>query len=132
VKKEATISQIIRKHVPNVRAIYLFGSQADETATAESDVDLAVLVEEKPIGEATFQLKGALSQALRKDVDLIDLYRTDSVTAVQIVVNGKRIYDDGTTWADYFETMALSRYALLNEERAEILEQIKESGTIYG
>ena len=34
--------------------------------------------------------------------------------------------------SDIFETMALSRYALLDEERWEILKDIEATGTVYG
>lgn len=46
--------QMIKESVPDVQAIYLFGSQVDQTARADSDVDLAILVRSKPTGELMF------------------------------------------------------------------------------
>lgn len=71
-----------------------------------------------------------MSQLLRRDVDLVDLARADTVTVAQVVVNGERLYKDDSSVADFFETTALSAYALLNEERADIISNIIQSGTV--
>ncbi|WP_368730405.1 nucleotidyltransferase domain-containing protein [Marinomonas aquimarina] len=41
--------------MPDVRLIYLFGSQADGSATPSSDIDVAVLLERKLDPVARFQ-----------------------------------------------------------------------------
>ncbi len=42
-KNKTIIVDILKKHIPQLQAIYLFGSQKDGTATMESDIDIAYL-----------------------------------------------------------------------------------------
>lgn len=39
--------QAVKHRLPRVRLIYLFGSQADGSATPSSDIDIAVLLDKK-------------------------------------------------------------------------------------
>jgi uncharacterized protein len=126
------IISVITDLMPNVFGIYVFGSQVDNTATDKSDLDLAFLCEQKPTGEDAYQIKSKLSKSLKIDVDLVDLIRADSVTAAQVVTTGIQLMSNSDLRSAHFETMALSRYSLLNEERAEILKDILETGKIHG
>jgi hypothetical protein len=82
--------------------------------------------------DAVLALKSYISQTFRRDSDIVDLLRADTVTAAQVVVTGVEILSIEPRKLAEFETMVLSRYALLNEERAEILLDIEKKGTIYG
>lgn len=41
------LTQIIKQLMPKAILVYLFGSQADDSATSSSDIDIAVLLEKK-------------------------------------------------------------------------------------
>ena len=65
-------------------------------------------------------------------MDLIDIKKIDTVFAAQIFSTGVLL-----ACADQSEFIkqrmkALSMYASLNEQRAEILRSIEERGSIYG
>jgi predicted nucleotidyltransferase len=127
-----TCVKVLRDTLPDVQAIYVFGSVASEQATDESDVDLAVLVPKPVDEEQRWELQGRLAKALGKDVDLIDLRSASAVLRVQVLSTGELLYDANPTLTAEFEAFALADYARLNEERAGILADVKARGSIYG
>lgn len=116
----------------NLKAIYLFGSMASNQARADSDVDLAILTDSKPSAEVAFAAKTDLAALFKRDVDLVDMARADTVTKAQIVSTGIVLYADDPLALAHYEVACMSQYALLNEERAGILADIDARGTIYG
>lgn len=71
-----TIEEIIERIIPpaekyNVKKMYLFGSYAKGEATDNSDID--ILAETGLKGIKFYGLLEALTEALDKDVDLIDI-----------------------------------------------------------
>ena len=129
---QKTIVQTILESLEGVSAIYIFGSQVDGSANNDSDYDIALHSPARPNPEKAFLLKSQLSSRLNSDVDLVDLVRADTVTQAQVIAFGKRIFAKQPTEMDFFETTVLSKYAILNEERKEILESITQEGSIYG
>ena len=80
-----------------VRLAYLFGSQATGRARADSDVDVAVLADERLSNDERFQLRldliGAVGQALRTDaVDVVLLNDASPVLAYEVLRNGTLLY----------------------------------------
>jgi len=57
---------------PEVRAVYIFGSQSRGVARPDSDVDLGVLYRSRQALSATLQLERELEQAVGRKIDLID------------------------------------------------------------
>lgn len=112
--------------------ILVFGSFADHTAREDSDLDLAYYSDKTLNSYERFLLAGKISEQCNIDVDLIDIRQIDTVFAAQIYTTGKVIAmaDENTFIKDRMRT--LSMYVTLNEQREEILESIKERGTVYG
>ncbi|WP_417528369.1 type VII toxin-antitoxin system MntA family adenylyltransferase antitoxin [Marinomonas shanghaiensis] len=113
--------QAIQHLMPKARLIYLFGSQADGSATASSDIDIAVLLDKKIDSVARFDLQETLAIELNKDVDLVDLLTASTVLQNQIIMNGELLVgseDEQTK----FEMQIMSMYQHLNEERAGLLQ----------
>ncbi len=102
VAQEHALIEGIRSEMPNVVAIYLFGSAAAGELRTDSDIDLN------------------------------DLRSTSTVMQAQIVSTGKRIYCANEPLCSEFEGRAYSDYARLNEERRYIPGDIRERGRIYG
>lgn len=121
----------LRRRLPGLQAIYLFGSIATGTSHADSDVDLAVLGSVTYDSTRLFELAAELAEMLHRDVDLLDLSEASTVMRAQIISSGQRIEGEGTALDD-FESRTLSQYARLNEERAGILEDIARRGSIHG
>lgn len=126
-----TILSVIRSRVPDPIAVYVFGSTAAGAVHESSDLDLAVLPREPLTPGARWDLQQELAVALRNDVDLVDLRSASTVMRFQVVTTGELIHDGDPRERAEFEMLALSMYARLNEERREILEQVRREGRVY-
>jgi predicted nucleotidyltransferase len=122
----------VRNRLPELEAVYVFGSAAAGTALPESDLDLAVLAAAPIEPGERFELAGDLARVVGREVDLVDLRSASDVLRVQAIAHGSRLFARNPSAADAFEAYALSSYARLNEERHAILEQIQRDGTIHG
>lgn len=129
---DAEIAQILRDAVPGLLAVYRFGSSVAGTARPDSDVDVAVLAAE-PIDAVTrFEIQEDLGRRLGRDVDLIDLRQASTVMRMQVLSGGRLLASYDTAAQEAFEDHTYSAYARLNEERREILAQIRHEGRVHG
>jgi uncharacterized protein len=128
------ISPIISRYYPDIQAIYMFGSYETEFENTESDADIAILLPvETAKSEQNIMLNDCrfeLEKVLNKQVDLINLRAVSTVFQNEIISTGKIIYLKDENAVDEFEMLTLSFYQKLNEERKEILEEIRKSGRI--
>ncbi len=122
----------IQDAVPGLVAVYLFGSQQQNLATAKSDVDLAILSGQALDPTTRYELEQDLEIQLGMDVDLIDLRAADTVMRAQVVSSGDCLLDIDSYKRELFEVMVYSAYALLNEERKGVLDAVRDRGSIYG
>lgn len=123
---------LLGRLVPDVAAVYLFGSHAAGVATPASDLDLAVLAA-RPLGAVErFDVQERLAALAGCDIDLVDLRSASTVMQARVVSTGRVVRDADPGERARFETFAYSSYALLNEERAGILADIAARGTVYG
>lgn len=130
--QEKAVADLLRAHVPGLQAVYLFGSMAREETREASDMDLAFLAPE-PLGAVQrFDLAQLVAEIVNRPVDLVDLREASTVLRTQVLEQGRRFVCDDTFAADQFEMIALVDYARLNRERAGIISDVRERGTIYG
>jgi len=131
---ETTLKNIIDILTKNVKPtlIYIFGSAARNELREDSDIDIAYLSDVALSNYEIFMLANDVADIVKRDVDLIDLNKASTVFKAQIVGNGRVIYCSDDTKRMYFEMYAFKDYALLNEERKEILDGIRKRGNIYG
>ena len=135
VDSDALIDDVVRLILathPTTQAIYRYGTWATAAHRVDSDLDIAVLL---PHGEAlrvdrwqwhllAVRLAGA---AGAEHADLVNLRRADTTLQAEILRTGRLAYrrDDGVRLE--FETLVLSMYQRLNDERAGIRAAIVES-----
>lgn len=131
-KKEKELIVRLLKRDINPWLIYLFGSSVQGRMRIDSDIDLAFLSDQNTDPYQLFVLAQDLAGELGREVDLVDLSKASTVFIAQVIGNKEILYCQDHTRKDYFELRALKEYALLNEERKEILETIKKEGKIYG
>ena len=81
---------------------------------------------------ALFDLQERLASLIGTDVDLVDLAVASPVLAIQIVGQGRLLYEGDAAARGAYEDRTFSAYARLNEERRGILQRIAEEGTIHG
>lgn len=131
MNRSAVVSEV-RSTVPDVIAIYLFGSMARGDVHRESDVDLAILSCAKIPTAALFDLTARLETLLHRSVDLVDLRAASAVLRVQVLGDAELLDDADSIRRAEFECFALADYARLNEERAGILADVYETRRVHG
>jgi len=125
------IVDMLKIEIPGLQAVYLFGSQKDNTANNESDVDIAYLTPNRLSSLARWDLSQKLASLLSRDVDLVELAQTNTIFRYQIISTGERIYGSGYK-VESFETLAYSFYLRFQEERKPIVDEIKKNRSVFG
>ena len=129
---EKIIQELKKTLRGDLKAVYVFGSSITEFATTQSDIDIAVICRFKVERLNLWDIGQEIAVVLNRDVDLLDLRGVTTVVQMQVVSTGRRIFCIDEEECEKFEGLVFSSYALLNEERREILEDIKARGSIYG
>jgi uncharacterized protein len=114
-------------------SIYLYGSRAAGGARPDSDYDFAVASSGPlPSGEVA-ELREELADVLpgAPGVDCVDLARIPLTLAAQVLESGIVLIEGDANTRAALETRLMSMYAMLNEERREILEDIARRGSVY-
>jgi predicted nucleotidyltransferase len=126
------VGQVVEELFPEALGVWVYGSVADGTANEASDIDIAILGE-RPIrlGWGELERIGELSGRVGRSVDLVDLRSVPPLLQFEVFARGRRVVARDPTLCDRYETMAVSRYQRLNEERREIFEAIGQRGTVY-
>lgn len=116
----------------NTDFIILFGSFAKGTVRKDSDIDLAYFSSLQLSSYERFILASDLATIAGREVDLIDIKQIDTVFTMQIFSEGLPIYIKDQNEFTRQKIRAYSMYATLNEQRAPIIEAIKERGSVFG
>ncbi|ACE85467.1 type VII toxin-antitoxin system MntA family adenylyltransferase antitoxin [Cellvibrio japonicus] len=128
---EALVCTELQHTFPNALGIYAFGSRVQGTANVQSDLDLAVLVAGYATPLQLFETANQLADKLGYEVDLLDLRAASTVMQYQVIITGKRLWTKDTQ-ADLFDVFVLNEKLAPDELRAEQLNEIRETGTVYG
>ena len=67
-----------------------------------------------------------------REVDLVDIKQLDTVFTIQIFSQGIPIYIQDENEFTRQKMRAYSMYATLKEQRAAVIESIKERGSVFG
>lgn len=129
---DQVLIQFLRQAIPELIALYRFGSQAKGSTRQDSDVDLAVLADDPIPALRRFELAQELATCLHRDVDLVDLRTASTVMRMQVISTGECLDSANGRARREFEMYVYSDYARLNEERRDILDRVRVSGVIYG
>lgn len=123
--------QTLQGGLPGLLAIYAFGSRVQGMATADSDLDLAVLVAGYADPLQLWALSGELAELVGCPVDLLDMRAASTVMQYQVLSTGHRLWGDSLA-AGLFECYVLSEKTALDEARAGLLADIAREGRVYG
>lgn len=121
----------LHQALPTLLAVYVFGSRANDQDNANSDLDLAIFTEDKMSVENLWALSGDLADITHCSVDLIDLVAASTVMQYQIITTGQRWWEKDSQAAIY-EAFILSEKTALDSARAGILNNIQQTGAVYG
>jgi len=125
------ILQLLHQRLPNLMAVYAFGSQIAGTADKHSDLDLAVLVGGYADVIELWDISSDIAELANCEVDLLDFRAASTVMQYQILTTGKRLFAIDYN-VDIYEAAVLSEMTRLNEGRTGLLGDIREQGTVYG
>jgi predicted nucleotidyltransferase len=123
---EKKITEFLKKKIPELLGIYIYGSFAENRLRPDSDIDIAFLTWEKISAVDKWKIQEELASLLDIDIDLVDLKDASVVLRAEVVENGTRIYTQNEYECDNFEVTTYSMYADLNETRKDILNDIEE------
>lgn len=112
--------------------IILFGSFAKGTQREDSDLDIAFFSKQEITPYERFVLASELAEVVDREVDLVDIRQIDTVFTMQIFSQGIPIYIEDPDQFYIQRMRAYSMYLALNEQRAPIIESIKERGSVFG
>jgi predicted nucleotidyltransferase len=127
----SAIVQLLQQGIPQLLAVYAFGSRVQGTEQAGSDLDLAVLVAGYAEPLQLWDLAGELADLAGCPVDLLDLRAASTVMQYQIVTGGERWWAKDAQAALY-EAAILSEKTELDTARAQLLAEIQQQGRVYG
>lgn len=119
----------VRAQVPEVVAIYLYGSRVQGRARPGSDLDVALLL---PPGRRLdlaqqLDLAGRLAKVTGWDVDLAQLDLAGSVVhCKEVYSRGLRIWVGDALATAWFEMLTLSQYASFCEARQRVVEAYRQ------
>ena len=122
----------ILQAVPQVTAVYLFGSRASGQAGPESDVDLAVLAARSLDPLVRWRVQEEVAALLHCNVDLVDLRSASTVMRARVLETAVVLHDADPAGRATFEAAALGAYARFNEERRGILDDVRARGSVHG
>ncbi len=117
--------------LPDLWAIYVYGSFAREDEWPSSDIDLAILLPPNATGPNTFELAGEISQRTGRDVDLVDLRRVGDLLRAEVLAAGHVLFVSRPAQVLAWEASAMSRYARHREEIRGLLEDFRRTGVGY-
>lgn len=119
MKSDAIIETPLSR-VPDLLAVYAFGSRIRGTAGPDSDLDLAVLVAGHADPLKLWQIAGDLADLAGCPVDLLDLRAASTVMQYQIITTGMRWWARDAQ-AALFEAAILSEKTELDRARSDLL-----------
>ena len=125
---------LLQQRLPTLMAAYAFGSRikdAGQYANAESDLDLAVLVEGYAHPVLLFELAGELADIAHCPVDLLDLRAASTVIQSHILTQGQRLWSKDVR-AGLFEAAMLNEKIYFDQSRQRLLRDVMGRGSIYG
>ncbi|KAF2393350.1 type VII toxin-antitoxin system MntA family adenylyltransferase antitoxin [Pseudomonas frederiksbergensis] len=122
---------LLQDQLPDLLAVYVFGSQMTGDAGAESDLDVAVLSSGLVEPLTLWRLSGELADIVGVPVDLLDLRAASTVMQYQVLTTGRRLWSKDSQ-AGLFESFILSEKTALDTARAGLLADIQKDGKVYG
>ncbi len=125
------IIQYLQQQLPGLMAVYAFGSRISGTSTTNSDLDMAVLVPAQVDSLELWHMANHLTEVAHCHVDLLDFRAASTVMQNQILSTGVCWWALDHNVASY-EATVLNQFTHLNEDRAQLLKDIQQRGTVYG
>lgn len=127
----APVLALLRREIPELAGVYLFGSVAEERDNAASDVDIAIYAG-RPLPRArVIELQLALSETLKREVDLVELAAAPTILQVE-AIQGRLLDAPDPLALGLFEVRVMRDYQDLKARIAEMDADAVRRGRVYG
>ncbi len=93
-----------------IQLCYLFGSQANGNASAESDVDVAILLKDGADPVTDLQLADFLAEKLGKKVDVVVLNHASPILQHEVIRDGIRLMEVSPMVRRFYELSSFRNY----------------------
>jgi uncharacterized protein len=131
LSSEGPVVAHVRQVFPRALAVYAFGSRIHGTARADSDLDLAVLVDGVVDALQLWDAAQQLTDVVGCSVDLLDLRTASTVMQFQVLSQGRALWAVQPQ-ADLFACFVWREKWALDAARSGILDDIVKRGRVYG
>ena len=124
----------LQQRLPKLMAVYAFGSRFENAGSrthANSDLDLAVLVEAYSDPVTLFELASELADITQCPVDLLDFRAASTVMQNQILTRGRRLWAKDVR-AGLFEAAMLNEKIYLDQMRQGLILDVQKRGAVHG
>ncbi len=122
---------LLRREIPQLAGVYLFGSFAAGLARAESDIDLAIYAGRPLERRVVVGLQQQIANILNRDVDLVDLAAASTILQCQAIDEGKLIDAPQPDETALFELRVIREYQDLKARRAATEADIVARGRVH-
>jgi len=122
--QDESIRRVLRKN-SRIRLAILFGSLARNTATANSDIDLAVSADKPLDADDKMQLIMDLAETTGRPVDLVDLATVGEPLLGQIITGGRKVLGDNADHARLIYSHLLNEADFMPYRRRILRERRK-------
>ena len=102
--EQAVIIQQLKEYFEDVTqfdVVILYGSFAKGTYNKTSDIDIAFHSKTELSSDTLLKIKNDITLLCKREVDLADLSKAESIFLYQIMTTGKRIKADRTVYVNY-------------------------------
>lgn len=128
INTHKALADVIRRAIPHIIAVYVYGSVARGDNSPDSDLDIALLL---PPGQQLpdkLALAQELYNATGREVDLVDLRRAGHFLRMEVLRQGQTILNADPAYVLAWEGQAMSQYAQHRAQISGILESFQRTG----
>ena len=125
------IRQGILAEMPDIWAIYLYGSMATGQARPDSDIDIALLTAPGKTVPDVLALQSKLATLTRRDVDIVDLRLAGNILRKEVLTHGIPVHAADADKVLAWEGSAISELTDHQWRIRELLDDFQRSGIGY-
>lgn len=129
---DAAILATVRSVLPEVRAVYVFGTHGTADKRPDSDIDIAVALRERADPVTLWTSAGDISVRLDRKVDLVDLLAAPTTLQYEIITKGRRLLATDSAVRGFEDFVLKERRDLEQHIRRPIIDDILARGRVHG